>query len=233
MLVHKLCVSILSWILIDAANYHSKGLLDRKQPSTAEFKKLNYKNKFSFITIINANIKPARKEVHFKTSESDMETSEEMQLDTNGLIKKVIDNVGISSGREGSQFLFLNSNGQTSSSNQMDLNESSQESTKNYSHVDDVKDAHVEEMNISDVIKNISKRSTSARNCFLSERSTCPWYYDDNGNAQCSQSIPVGCHPDHCLLRCHLLYSNNRAIACVSSRPCLIQARGQEMSSCL
>jgi hypothetical protein len=60
--------------------------------------------------------------------------------------------------------------------------QSSPELATNVSTVGGVIDTHVEEINISDVLKNISKRSTVQTICFLSERSTCPWYYDNNGD---------------------------------------------------
>lgn len=96
----------------------------------------------------------------------------------------------------------------------------------NNSNISDNSRTEKSEMKNSDINipVHIVKRSTTG--CILSDRSTCPWYYNDNNEARCLHDVPIGCDPQHCLLRCDVLYAGNQPLACISVRPCIIPAQG-------
>jgi hypothetical protein len=210
MFVSRIVVSVLSWTLILAITHKSKSLLDQKSSPQIQVEKSNHTRINSILALMKSKFNPSLNRTQFQKSQDDMDILGETNTPTK----------------------LLKTDKQHASTYHWNQNKTSPEIATNVSTVGGIIDTHMEEMNISDVLKDILKRSTVQTICFLSERSTCPWYYDDNGDAHCNYTIPIGCDPNHCLLRCHLLYDSNRSIACISTAPCLIQAVGQSTASC-
>lgn len=72
-----------------------------------------------------------------------------------------------------------------------------------------------------------SKRSRrSSTQCDIKSYSVCPWIYNDDQEAECLTTHPVGCDPFLSLIECRKYFFRGIAVACIAVRPCIVSSDG-------
>ena len=70
------------------------------------------------------------------------------------------------------------------------------------------------------------KRDSYQDECDIRTYSTCPWVYNDDHEAECLTTHPVGCNTDLSLIECRKYYFRGIAVACIATRPCMVNSEG-------